>query len=44
MVPRKVWICLYESAHHSGVARWIKAELKGNRVEYGRYLLVDGQW
>jgi hypothetical protein len=29
MVPRKVRICLYESAHRSGVAWWIEAESKG---------------
>jgi hypothetical protein len=28
MVPRKVRICLYESAHRSGVAWWIKVESK----------------
>jgi hypothetical protein len=44
MVPRKVRICLYESAHRSGVAWWIEAESKRHRVENGRYLLVDGQW
>jgi hypothetical protein len=37
-------ICLYESAHRSGVAWWIEAESKRHRVENGRYLLVDGRW
>jgi hypothetical protein len=44
MVPRKVKICLYESAHRSGVAWWIEAESKRHRVENGRYLLIDGRW
>jgi hypothetical protein len=44
MVPRKVRICPYESAHRSGVAWWIETESKGNRMENGRYLLVDGRW
>jgi hypothetical protein len=44
MVPRKVRISLYESAHRSGVAWWIKTESKRHRVENGRYLLVDGRW
>jgi hypothetical protein len=44
MVPRKVRICLYESAHRSGVAWWIEAESKRHRVENGRYLLIDGRW
>jgi hypothetical protein len=44
MVPRKVRICLYESAHRSGVAWWIEAESKRHRVENGLYLLVDGRW
>jgi hypothetical protein len=44
MVPRKVWICLYESVHQSGVAWWIEAESKRHRVENGRYLLIDGRW
>jgi hypothetical protein len=44
MVPWKVRICLYESAHRSGVAWWIEAESKRHRVENGRYLLVDGRW
>jgi hypothetical protein len=44
MVPRKVRICLYESAYRSGVAWWIEAESKRHRVENGRYLLVDGRW
>jgi hypothetical protein len=33
MVPRKVRIRLYESAHRSGVAWWIKAESKRHRGE-----------
>jgi hypothetical protein len=33
-----------ESAHRSGVAWWIEAESKRDRVENGRYLLVDGRW
>jgi hypothetical protein len=44
MVPWKVRICLYESAYRSGVAWWIEAESKRDRVENGRYLLVDGRW
>jgi hypothetical protein len=44
MVPRKVRICLYESAHPSGVAWCFEAESKRHRVENGRYLLVDGRW
>jgi hypothetical protein len=44
MVPRKVRVCLYESAHQSGVAWWIEAESKRHRMENGRYLLVDGRW
>jgi hypothetical protein len=44
MVPRKVRICLYESAYRSGVAWWIEAKSKRDRVENGRYLLVDGRW
>jgi hypothetical protein len=44
MVPRKVRVCLYESAHPSGVAWWIEAESKRHRVENGWYLLVDGRW
>jgi hypothetical protein len=44
MVPRKVRICLYESAYRSGVAWWIEGESKRHRVENGRYLLVDGRW
>jgi hypothetical protein len=44
MVPRKVRICLYESAHRSEVAWWIEAESKRHRVGNGRYLLVDGWW
>jgi hypothetical protein len=44
MVPQKVRICLYESAHRSGVAWRIEAESKRHRVENGRYLLIDGRW
>jgi hypothetical protein len=44
MVPQKVRIFLYESAYRSGVAWWIEAESKRDRVENGRYLLVDGRW
>jgi hypothetical protein len=44
MVPRKVRICLYESAHRSGVAWWIEAESKRHGVENVRYLLVHGRW
>jgi hypothetical protein len=44
MVPRKVRICLYESAYRSGVAWWIEAESKRDMVENRRYLLVDGRW
>jgi hypothetical protein len=44
MVPRKVRVCLYESAHRSGVTWWIEAESKRHRVENRRYLLVDGRW
>jgi hypothetical protein len=44
MVPWKVRVCLYESAHRSGVAWWIEAESKRRRVENGRYLLIDGRW
>jgi hypothetical protein len=44
MVPQRVRICLYESAHRSGVAWWIEAESKSHRVENGRYLLIDGRW
>jgi hypothetical protein len=33
VVPRKVWIRLYEGAHRSGVARWIEAESKGYGME-----------
>jgi hypothetical protein len=43
MVPRKVRICLYESAHRSGIAWWIEAESKRHRVENGRYLSIDGR-
>jgi hypothetical protein len=44
MVPRKVRICLYESAHRSEVACWIEAESKRHRVENERYLLIDERW
>jgi hypothetical protein len=44
MVPQKVRVCLYESAHRSGVAWWIEAESKRHRVENRRYLLIDGRW
>jgi hypothetical protein len=44
MVPWEVRIRPRESAHRSGVAWWIEAESKGNKVENGRYLLVDGRW
>jgi hypothetical protein len=44
MVPRKVWICLYESVHRSGVAWWVEAESKRHRMENGRYLLINGWW
>jgi hypothetical protein len=44
MVPRKVRICPSESAHRSRVAWWIETKSKGNMVENGRYLLVDGRW
>jgi hypothetical protein len=43
MVPRKVRICLYESAHQSRVAWWIEAESKRHGVENRRYLLIDGR-
>jgi hypothetical protein len=43
MVPRKVRICPSKSAHRSGVAWWIETESKGDRMENGRYLLVDGR-
>jgi hypothetical protein len=36
MVPRKVRVCLYESAHRSEVAWWIEAKSKRHRVENGR--------
>jgi hypothetical protein len=42
MVPRKVRICLYESAHRSRVAWWIEAESKRQRVKNGWYLSIDG--
>jgi hypothetical protein len=44
MVPWKVRICPCKGAHRSGVAWWIEDEPKGNRVENGWYLLVDGWW
>jgi hypothetical protein len=44
MVPWKVRICLYESAHRSGVAWWIETEPKRHRVENRRFLLIDGRW
>jgi hypothetical protein len=40
MVPRKVRICPYESAYRSGVAWWVEAESKENRMENRWYLLV----
>jgi hypothetical protein len=43
-IPWKVRVCPCESAHQSGVAWWIKAEFKRDRVENGRYLLIDGRW
>jgi hypothetical protein len=43
MVPRKVRICLNESAHRSGVAWWIEAESERHGVENGRYLSIDGR-
>jgi hypothetical protein len=43
MVPQKVRICLYESAHRSGIAWWIEAESKRHKVENGWYLLIDGR-
>jgi hypothetical protein len=44
MVPRKVRVCLYKSAHQSGVAWWIETKSKRHRVENRRYLLIDGRW
>jgi hypothetical protein len=44
VVPRKVWIRLYEGAHHCGVARWIEAEPKRYGMENRLYLLVIGRW
>jgi hypothetical protein len=44
MVPRKVRVCPHESAYRSRIAWWIEAESKRDRVENGRYLLVDGRW
>jgi hypothetical protein len=43
MVPWKVRIRPCESAHRSGVAWRIEAESKRDRVENGRYLLIDGR-
>jgi hypothetical protein len=40
MVPRKVRICLYESAHRSEVAWWIEAESRRHRVENGEFTTV----
>jgi hypothetical protein len=44
MIPWKVRVRPCESAHRSGVAWWIEAESKRDRVENGRHLLVDGRW
>jgi hypothetical protein len=44
MTPWKVRVCPCKSAHRSGVAWWIEVESKRDRVENGRYLLVDGWW
>jgi hypothetical protein len=44
MIPWKVRVCPGESAHRSGVAWWIEAESKRDRVENGQYLLVGGRW
>jgi hypothetical protein len=44
MTPWKVRVCPGESAHRSGVAWWIEAESKRDRVKNGRYFLVDGWW
>jgi hypothetical protein len=44
MVPRKVRICPSESTHRCVVAWRIETESKRDRVENGRYLLVDGRW
>jgi hypothetical protein len=44
VVPRKVRVCLYKSAHRSGVAWRIEAESKRHRVENGWYLLIYGRW
>jgi hypothetical protein len=44
MIPWKVRVCPGESAHRSGVAWWIEAKSKRDRVKNGRYLLVDGRW
>jgi hypothetical protein len=44
MVSREVRICPSQSAHRSGVAWWIEAEYKRDRVENGWYLLIDGRW
>jgi hypothetical protein len=43
MVPQRVWTCLYESVHRSGVAWWVAAESKRHEMGIGRYLLVDGR-
>jgi hypothetical protein len=43
MVPRKVRICLYKSAHRSRIAWWIEAESKRHRVGNGWYLSIDGR-
>jgi hypothetical protein len=42
IVPQKVRICLFESAHRSGIAWWIEAESKRHRVENEQYLSIDG--
>jgi hypothetical protein len=43
MVPRKLRICPCESARRSGVAWWIEAESKENRMETdGTSWLMDG--
>jgi hypothetical protein len=44
MVPQEVRICPCESVRRSGVAWWIEAESKGNRMGNRWYLLVDGRW
>src|SRR6187455_3554886 len=35
MVPRRVWTCLYESIHRSGVAWWVAAGSKRHRTGNG---------